>query len=307
MRDSALASIVDYDALERRRVFRESKVECEVCMDADKLGAECTRLSGCEHVFCHECLREALKYHMADGVTAGTFRCLGCNSLVDLHEVKEFATPEQYERYDELLLQRSLSMMEDVVRCPRAGCSGTCLADDEYLARCPVCQHSFCPRCLRPNHRGTACKQEATVDGGESDDEEEEEDDADDKVCACGGVSSFAIWWMEEGQVEEIVDGLFVKTMRCTDEEGRLLWRIAHEQDPAKRMLLLERQVLVLGRPTEDVVAFNRFRKTYRNRCPTCRIFVEKVDGCNSVFCPICNKEFIYGLQEARCQPDPSP
>uniref|UniRef100_A0A5K3FXI3 RBR-type E3 ubiquitin transferase n=1 Tax=Mesocestoides corti TaxID=53468 RepID=A0A5K3FXI3_MESCO len=272
MRDSALASIVDYDALERRRVFRESKVECEVCMDADKLGAECTRLSGCEHVFCHECLREALKYHMADGVTAGTFRCLGCNSLVDLHEVKEFATPEQYERYDELLLQRSLSMMEDVVRCPRAGCSGTCLADDEYLARCPVCQHSFCPRCLRPNHRGTACKQEATVDGGESDDEEEEEDDADDK-----------------------------------DEEGRLLWRIAHEQDPAKRMLLLERQVLVLGRPTEDVVAFNRFRKTYRNRCPTCRIFVEKVDGCNSVFCPICNKEFIYGLQEARCQPDPSP
>ncbi|VDD78121.1 unnamed protein product, partial [Mesocestoides corti] len=61
MRDSALANIVGYDALERRRVFRESKVECEVCMDEDKLGAECTRLSGCEHVFCHECLREALK------------------------------------------------------------------------------------------------------------------------------------------------------------------------------------------------------------------------------------------------------
>ncbi|VDD77838.1 unnamed protein product [Mesocestoides corti] len=211
-------------------------------------------------------------------------------------------------------------MMEDVVRCPRAGCSGTCLADDEYLARCPVCRHAFCPQCLRLYHRGTECKQAATADAGESEDEEEEEDDGDgkgesfadmvwhkcqwnwvlrwcvmrDAALGGGGVSSFAIWWMEEGQVEEIVDGLFVKTMRCTalgfgkrgcegdlhvvvalEDNGAILWRIAHEPDPAKRRLLLERQLQLAGSNMADDLVAMKFRSQNFHRCPTCRLFVD--------------------------------
>uniref|UniRef100_A0A5K3FYI8 RBR-type E3 ubiquitin transferase n=1 Tax=Mesocestoides corti TaxID=53468 RepID=A0A5K3FYI8_MESCO len=151
-------------------------------------------------------------------------------------------------------------MMEDVVRCPRAGCSGTCLADDEYLARCPVCRHAFCPQCLRLYHRGTECKQAATADAGESEDEEEEEDDGDGK-----------------------------------EDNGAILWRIAHEPDPAKRRLLLERQLQLAGSNMADDLVAMKFRSQNFHRCPTCRLFVDKISGCNNVFCPICQANFVFG------------
>ena len=85
-------------------------------------------------------------------------------------QVKEFATPEQFEAYDGLLLQRSLSEMDDTVKCPRRGCSGTCIKDSNDLAVCPYCQHAFCPRCMRLTHPGQQCAKPE-----EMKDEDEEE------------------------------------------------------------------------------------------------------------------------------------
>uniref|UniRef100_A0A915EYD9 IBR domain-containing protein n=1 Tax=Echinococcus canadensis TaxID=519352 RepID=A0A915EYD9_9CEST len=72
-------------------------------------------------------------------------------------DVKGFATPSQFKVCNGLLLQRSLALMSDVVRCPRPGCSGTCLAEDDNLARCPICQHAFCPRCMDLFHPDRPC------------------------------------------------------------------------------------------------------------------------------------------------------
>ncbi|KAM7540612.1 hypothetical protein Aperf_G00000027453 [Anoplocephala perfoliata] len=71
--------------------------------------------------------------------------------------IKEFATAEQFRTYDNFLLQRSLSLMNDVVRCPRSKCDSTCLVDNESLARCPKCHYTFCPQCLRLSHPGQSC------------------------------------------------------------------------------------------------------------------------------------------------------
>ena len=73
--------------------------------------------------------------------------------------MKEFATTTQFEMYDNMLLQRSLSQMEDVVQCPRRGCSITFMADNPHVARCPACSYVFCPRCLRLNHPNRDCTQ----------------------------------------------------------------------------------------------------------------------------------------------------
>lgn len=47
--------------------------------------------------------------------------------------------------------------MNDIVRCPRRKCDSVCLVDNDNLARCPICQYAFCPRCLRLSHPGQSC------------------------------------------------------------------------------------------------------------------------------------------------------
>ena len=84
--------------------------------------------------------------------------------------MKEFATPKQFETYDSYLLQRSLNEMEDVVKCPRRGCSASCVAENRDLAVCAHCQHAFCPRCLRLTHPGQDCQIQS----------EEQNDDAEE-------------------------------------------------------------------------------------------------------------------------------
>ncbi|KAL5112636.1 E3 ubiquitin-protein ligase RNF14 [Taenia crassiceps] len=116
IRENVLADLVEYDNGEKRRRFEETKVGCQICADDEKLGRDCTRLASCKHVTCNECLREALSTHMAAGVMAGALRCLHCSAVVELNEVKEFATPSQLMAYEGLLLQRSLALMSDAVR-----------------------------------------------------------------------------------------------------------------------------------------------------------------------------------------------
>lgn len=87
MREYALAILVENDTEEKRKRFREEKFECAICLD-DKFGCECTRLIGCCHVTCHECMRTALATHIAEGIMAGVFRCMHCDGIVDLQEVR---------------------------------------------------------------------------------------------------------------------------------------------------------------------------------------------------------------------------
>uniref|UniRef100_A0A0R3SZ65 RING-type domain-containing protein n=1 Tax=Hymenolepis diminuta TaxID=6216 RepID=A0A0R3SZ65_HYMDI len=101
MREYALTVLVEHDFEEKRRRFRDEKMECPICAE-DKLGRECTRLVGCGHLACHECMKAALEAHMDEGIMAGVFRCMHCDDVVDLSEVSpeipEITEPPHHKR-----------------------------------------------------------------------------------------------------------------------------------------------------------------------------------------------------------------
>ncbi|KAM7539588.1 hypothetical protein Aperf_G00000027440 [Anoplocephala perfoliata] len=287
MREYALEVLVENDAEKKRKQFREGKVECEVCWE-ERLGQECTRLIGCGHVACHECMRAALEAHMAEGIMAGVFRCMHCDGVVDLPEIKEFATAEQFRTYDNFLLQRSLSLMNDVVRCPRSKCDSTCLVDNESLARCPKCHYTFCPQCLRLSHPGQSCppppeipkvkkkpKRKPMKNNEEGGDDNEDEEDEEVNFVR-----------YEEKEIPTLGNGL---------EESLLVWKLAHEGEKSKRRELIERIISKRLSTTSETIVGRRFKDMNFNRCPNCGLFVNKISGCNNVWCPVCQKNFIFG------------
>ena len=64
-------------------------------------------------------------------------------------------TEAEYERWDRLLLQKTLDSMSNVVYCPN--CVIGCMEDDENNAQCPKCSFIFCSFCKGPCHPGKKC------------------------------------------------------------------------------------------------------------------------------------------------------
>ena len=59
---------------------------------------------------------------------------------------------EEYDRWEQLLLQRTLEAMSDIQYCPR--CSTACIVESDHFAQCPKCYYAFCTECLDAWHPG---------------------------------------------------------------------------------------------------------------------------------------------------------
>ena len=72
-------------------------------------------------------------------------------------EVQKLVTPELFAKYDEILLQRTLSTMSDVTLCPQCKLA-VVVEPGGTLGVCEGCMFSFCVLCNKTWHGVSGCK-----------------------------------------------------------------------------------------------------------------------------------------------------
>ncbi|XP_043925839.1 E3 ubiquitin-protein ligase RNF14-like [Protopterus annectens] len=96
-------------------------------------------------------------------------------------QVKQLVGEEAFSRYDRLLLQNGLSLMTDIVYCPRLSCQTAVLKEPESeMGVCTSCLFVFCSKCNLTYHGVAPCRpeveeQDSQVSENESPDDDEEQ------------------------------------------------------------------------------------------------------------------------------------
>ncbi|GMH38623.1 hypothetical protein BSKO_06507 [Bryopsis sp. KO-2023] len=152
--ESVVMQILRYDAVREGQVFREGTWECPVCM-LEKPGREFIRVPGCKHLFCMDCFSEFCRVNVQEGQVELTCPAFKCNNPLEQHVIRGALSEEDYERWEGLLLQRTLDKMRDVRYCPR--CNFVCVEESGHFAQCEKCYFAFCTKCYDSWHPGGKC------------------------------------------------------------------------------------------------------------------------------------------------------
>ena len=152
--DVDIFRLLKYDKEAMNKKFLESLHMCCICF-SEFSGSAFTRLP-CEHHFCKSCLQQYCNMHVKDGsVSSLTCPDAVCKEAVPPGLLRELLDEEAFERWDDLLLQKTLDSMSDVIYCPK--CSTASIEDSDHLVQCSKCRFSFCSLCMATWHPGQNC------------------------------------------------------------------------------------------------------------------------------------------------------
>ena len=153
-----LPHLIEYDMLEKEQHFSNSFFNCEICFLSIP-GSKCVKNTSCGHVHCKDCLSSHICTKIAEGdVTSIECPNSDCTSTINISMIKDIVPSHLFERFDSLLLQRTLDGMSDIAYCPRPSCQCVSLKEeDSNMSLCPRCKFAFCILCKRAWHGVSPC------------------------------------------------------------------------------------------------------------------------------------------------------
>lgn len=154
----------DYNEFKKSELFSESYHVCNICF-CSKVGFEFVTFRTCRHFFCMQCIKSYFELMITEG-SVHSLNCPHdkCSTQADGSFVKEIVNDESFERYDSLLLVRTLETMSDIAYCPRSACQCPLLIDVcGRIGTCPACNFVFCPFCKMAYHGVAPCNFSSTM------------------------------------------------------------------------------------------------------------------------------------------------
>jgi len=113
--------LIEYNRDKENEKFLYEYHECPICMSNDIPGRDMIRLYKCHHSFCRICLHDYAQMSINTG-SVEWLLCpdFQCQLALLPSEIKIIVNNDQlYDKYERLLLQKTLEQMQDIVWCPR--------------------------------------------------------------------------------------------------------------------------------------------------------------------------------------------